>query len=173
MDPATLALTISTARTLVKSAKGLHEITHSIDAMFHAQEEHEKKKKEKPLTRQKQVLNIRTGEDTSDETSLAAVADDILEAEKQKAAIAALSAEIDAKFGEGVWQSILDERDRRVKEKEEADAKKKKELEAKREHDRALWHKILVEGGKVIILVAVTAAIAWFLWWASTAPKIR
>ena len=45
MDPLTIAAAIAATKTLVKSARGVQEIVHGLDGVFHAQDEHEKNKK--------------------------------------------------------------------------------------------------------------------------------
>ncbi len=42
MDPLTIAAAITATKTLVKSARGVQEIAHGLDGLFHAQEQHEK-----------------------------------------------------------------------------------------------------------------------------------
>ena len=44
MDPATIALAITAARTAVGAAKGIQSIGHSLEGVFKASEEHKKKK---------------------------------------------------------------------------------------------------------------------------------
>ena len=48
MDPLTIAAAIAATKTLVKSAKGVQDIVHGLDNVFHAQDEHEKNKTNKP-----------------------------------------------------------------------------------------------------------------------------
>ena len=182
MDPLTLAA-ITSGVTAVKSmlgtAKDIKSIAGQIDALLGHTEEADNPKPQKKLTRQQQILRIRTGGgDGSDETDLSEAADAVLARKEAQNQLDLLKAEINKKWpvkpGEQTtWDAILEEREKRIKEKKERVKKAKEEAKKKREHDRALWHKILVEGGKVVILVAVIGVIAWFLWWASTAPKIR
>ena len=39
--------------------------------------------------------------------------------------------------------------------------------------DKIFWHKVLVESGKVVLVVFFALAMIGFVYWAATAPKIR
>ena len=56
---------------------------------------------------------------------------------------------------------------RQERSKEERKKKAKIAAKEKAEHDKQLLHKILVEGGKGIIVLALIGAMAWFLIWAA------
>ena len=59
--------------------------------------------------------------------------------------------------------------------KEKAEAKKLAKEKARQQKidDKVFWHKVLVESGKVVFLLAVIVGIGWFLHYASTVPKGR
>ena len=168
MDPITIAAAIQATRTVVKSAKGISEIAHNLDSMFHAQAEHEKRKKNEPKTRNQQVLAMRAGDDGyDDDTAIGAVANDVIEEKNHELELQALGREIDAKWGKGTWQAILDERAKRIKKKEEKQKKAKALAAEKREHDRKLLHKVLIEGGKAVIVILIATGMVYFLYWAA------
>ena len=67
MDPITIAAAITATKTLVKSAKGVQEIAHGLDGLFHAKEQHEKNKSNNPGSsigeKNKSILQKRTKDD--------------------------------------------------------------------------------------------------------------
>tara|TARA_R110002167_G_scaffold55830_10_gene158577 strand:- start:768 stop:1271 length:504 start_codon:yes stop_codon:yes gene_type:complete len=167
MDPFTIAASIAAVKGAVKAARNVQEIGHSLEELFHNQTEHKKKKK--PITRDEQVIQQRTGDDLSDDTSIGAVAADVIEEKRNETALVSLSREIDRKFGKGTWTSITEERERRIQNKKESD-KRKKEKAVK---DKIFWHKVLIESLKGLGIVVLLSGMIYLLVWASTAPKIR
>ncbi len=160
MDPVTIGLALAGAKKLVDSAVDLKDAMHGIDHLLSAQEAKPPKKK-KPKTRMQQVLRMRSGDqDYDDETSISSVANDVLEAKQQEAAIASLKKEIDRKWGDGTWESITAEREKRIADKA---AKRKKAKEA----DEAFWDKatrIAVEALKMIAVLAATVIVGAIVW---------
>jgi hypothetical protein len=65
---------------------------------------------------------------------------------------------VDMRFGPGTWQSIVDERARRIQEAKEAERKAK--IEAQRAHDE------MMEAVKNSVLVSLVVAIAMGLFFA-------
>jgi hypothetical protein len=124
-----------------------------IDNLLSAQEAKPPKKK-KPKTRMQQILRMRSGdEDYDDETSISSVANDVLETRQQEAAIASLKKEIDRKWGQGTWDSIVDEREKRVAAKAEKQKKAKAAAAAKADENKEFWDTVyhwMLEGFKLI-----------------------
>jgi|TARA_R100001594_G_C4038381_1_gene262691 hypothetical protein len=175
MDPATIALAITAARTAVGAAKGIQSIGHSLEGVFKASEEHKKKKaKKKPKTRMQQVLRMRSGdEDYDDETSISAVANQVLEEKQIQLALENLAKEIDRKWGRGTWQQILQQRKKLLAEKAAAEQLAKENALKKAKADKIFWHNFWVEAGKVVLIILFAGIMIGFVYWAATAPKIR
>ena len=97
MDPITVAAAIAATKTLVKSARGIQEIAHGIDGLFHAKEEHEKNKDHEAGSsigkKNKSILQRRAKDDGS-ETSMSASAAAIIEQKQLDQQLADLKAEI-------------------------------------------------------------------------------
>ena len=172
MDPVTIGLAIGTLKSAVSAAKTVQEISHGLEDLWKAEQDHhenkKKPKKEPPKTRMEQVLRIRAGDgDEEDETSISTVANDIMVEKNNKLALDALAKEIDKKWGEGTWQEIQTERDKRIKARDERIEEAKKKAKAKAEHDRKLLHSILVEGGKAAVIIVVVVGMIYFLYWAA------
>ena len=167
MDPATIALSIAACKKIAETCVDVKDLTHSLDSLFNHQEEHEKKepKKNEPTTRMQQVLKIRAGDEGyDDDTAISAVANDVLAQKQNDLALKGLAREIDRKWGMGTWETIIDERDKRLKAKEESQ-KKAKEVAKKRQIESdAKWDKIyywLKEFGKLIVIFVFFGIIAW------------
>ena len=171
MDPITIGAAIATAKAAVSTAKSVQELSHSLQDLWHNEHQYSQAKKKpvtkKPKTRMEQVLRIRTGETEVDETSISAVANDVLVERQNEIALKNLATEVDKKWGDGTWQTIVDEREKRIKAKEENAKKKKEAARLKAEHDRHLLKRILEEGGKAVAIVLVIAGVVYFLYWAA------
>jgi len=176
MDPLTLAA-ITSGVTAVKSmlgtAKDIKSIAGQIDALLGHTEEADNPKPQKTLTRQQQILRMRTGGgDGSDETDISEVADAVLARKQAQHQLDLLKAEINkkwpVKYGEQTtWDAILEEREKRIKAKKERDKKAAERREAKRLHDREMLKKIAVEGGKAIAVILACTLVVYWLYWAA------
>ena len=180
MDPVTIAASIVAVKSAIGAAKNLQSIGHSEDGLFKAQEEHKKKKQQaKPSTRMQQVLRMRAGDEGyDDDTSISAVANQVLEEKKTQAAIASLAKEINRKWPSKVgekttWDQILDQRKKLLAAKAASEQLAKETALRKAKADKIFWHKILVETGKVVLVLLFAGAMIGFVMWAATAPKIR
>lgn len=179
MDPITIAASIAAVKGIVNTAKDVKEIGNALGDLFHHQAQHDKNKKspkksKKPKTRMQQVLRMRAGdEDYDDNTSISAVANDVLAEKQNYLALQGLAKEIDAKWGKGTWASIKEEQAKRIKEHKEAKKKARIAAKEKAEEDKILYKKVAVEVGKALIVIVVLAGIAWFLFWAANTPKVR
>ena len=175
MDPVTIAASIAAVKTAIGAAKNIQSIGNSLEGLFHAQEQQKKKKgKAKPTTRMQQVLRMRAGDEGyDDETSFSAVANKVLEEKQTTRALENLATEIDNKWGSGTWQQILQQRKKLLAEKAASNQLVKENALKKAKDDKIFWHKVLVEAGKVAIILVFAAVIIGFVMWAATAPKIR
>ena len=175
MDPVTIAASIAAVKTAIGAAKNIQSIGHSLEGLFHAQEEQKKKKgKAKPTTRMQQVLRMRSGdEDYDDETSISAVANQVLEEKQNRLALEGLAKEIDKKWGRGTWDQILQQRKKLLAEKAAAEQLAKENARKKAKADKIFWHNFWVETGKAVLIILFAGIMIGFVYWAATAPKIR
>ena len=168
MDPITIAASIATVKGVLKTAKDVQQIGNALGDLFHNvdQEKHAKKKpprKKKPKTRMQQVLRIRAGdEDYDDDTSISAVANDVLAEKQNYIALQGLAKEIDIKWGKGTWSSIKDEQAKRVKERKEANKKAKKRAREQAEEDKKFYKKVAIETGKGLFLLCFVSGLIWW-----------
>ena len=168
MDPITIAASIAAVKGVVKTAKDVKEIGSALSDLFHNQEQHNKKKKtvkkgKKPKTRMQQVLRMRAGdEDYDDDTSISAVANDILAEKQNYIELQNLAKEIDNKYGKGTWSSIKEEQTKRVKGRKEANKKAKREAREQAEEDKKFYKKVAVETGKGLFLLCFVSGLIWW-----------
>ena len=173
MDPITIAASIATVKGVINTAKDVKEIGNALGDLFHQQQQHEKQKKKpkkgkKPTTRMQQVLRIRAGDEGyDDDTSISAVANDVLAEKANYLALQGLAKEIDIKWGKGTWASIKDEQTKRIKEHKEAVKKAKKRAREQAEEDRKLYKKIAIESGKALFLILFIYGLVWWLLYAA------
>ena len=171
MDPITVAAAIAATKTLVKSARGIQEIAHGIDGLFHAKEEHEKNKDHEAGSsigkKNKSILQRRAKDDGS-ETSMSASAAAIIEQKQLDQQLADLKAEINREWPSApkeptTWDLILKEREKRVAAKKERERLERIEAEERAERRK----KLLLELAKGLIVAAIAGGIGTFLYWAA------
>ena len=170
MDPLTVAAgftiakqSIKVVNSALKTANDVKQIAHHIDTLFHTIENkdkiaEEKKKKKKGFSKMREAFAKQTGGDVADETSLGAVAADILEQKKLERQIYNLGVRIDNKFGEGTWKLILKEREQRIKDKAEKEKQRKEEEKLDniyKESEISLAQKIMIESMKGLGIIAM------------------
>lgn len=177
MDPITIAAGFAVARESIKlckkaldSANDIGQISKHIDHLFHSLEKKpdtSSKKQKKAFSKLRTSFTKETHEEVEDDTSLGAVAADVLEHKKIERQIENLGIKIDNRFGEGTWKQILEERQHRIEEKKEKIKQKKEDDKLDmiyKEEEVPLAKKILVEGGKgLVILILVGVIILVFM----------
>ena len=158
MDPLTIGLAIAGTKKLLESASDLKDIAGGLDKLFHATENKPKKVKKKlPQTRTQQILRIKAGDaDYDDDTSISAVANDILEQKKNERALENLGIEIDHKFGKGTFEAIKAERAKRIEARKVQTAKNKEKARIKQEEDDAWWDHTFAIIKNVMILIGAS-----------------
>ena len=167
MDPITIAASIAAVKGVLKTAKDVQQIGNALGDLFHNQEQHAKKspnkKKKKPKTRMQQVLRIRAGDEGyDDDTSISAVASDVLAEKQNYLALQGLAKEIDIKWGKGTWSAIKEEQIKRVKERKEANKKAKKRAREQAEEDKKFYKKVAKETGKALFLLCFVSGLIWW-----------
>ena len=160
MEPVTTTLAaIALVKAGLSHANDLKDIAGGLDKLFHATENKPKKVKKKlPQTRTQQILRMKAGDaDYDDDTSISAVANDILEQKKNERALENLATEIDHKFGQGTFEAIKVERAKRIEAKKVQTAKNKEKARIRQEEDDAYWAHIIVILKNIGILLLAAA----------------
>jgi hypothetical protein len=163
----------------VGTAKSIQELSHSLQDLWTAETDYQsnKSKKKEPVkatSRMQQIIRRRAREDEDaygDDTSIANVATAVLAEKENKMALEELAIEIDKKWGRGTWEKIRLERAKRLKAKHEAKREAALKAQQQKEHDDAMLKKILVEGGKAVLLIAFVLGLVYTLIWAKDRDK--
>ena len=133
-------------KSAIGTAKDVGEIAGHIDNL---------------LTGEKQVQEQRarkSGVSLGDQFGIKSVAQEIIDARLAQEQVQAMRTMIDLRFGPGTWQSIVDERARRIQQAKEAE--KAARIQARREQEE------LMESLKQSALVSLVVAIAIGLFFA-------
>ena len=93
-----------------------------------------------------------------DQFGIKSVAQEVIDARLAQESLNQMRTMVDLRFGPGTWQSIVDERARRIKEAKEAERQAR--IQAQREHEE------FMEGLKQSALVSLVVAIAIGLFFA-------
>jgi hypothetical protein len=168
MDPISIGIAISATKALLDKAVDIKDIAGGLDKLFHAANEKPKpKKKPAPKSRTAQILRMRMGETqeeayAEDSDSISSVANDVLEKQKQAAAIASLAKEINKKFPQPVgepttWDQILAEQAKRIAAKAELKKKAKEKARIKQEEDDKYWDHVFAVLRNIGILLLAAA----------------
>jgi hypothetical protein len=169
MEPVTTTLAaIALVKAGLSHANDLKDIAGGLDKLFHATENKPKKEKKKlPKTRTQQLLRMKAGDDDyDDDTSISAVANDILEQKKNERALSNLGVEIDNKFGRGTFEAIKAERAKRIEAKKVQTAKNKEKAKIKQEEDDKYWDNVFAIIKNIAILIVVSiicVVIGWLM----------
>ena len=180
MDPITIGTAIGACKAAVSTAKSIQELSHSLQDLWTAETEYNEKKrnkKSKPVkatSRMQQIIRRRAREDEEaygDDTSIANVATAVLAEKENKMALEELAIEIDNKWGRGTWDTIRLERAKRIKARHEARKAAALKARQKKEHDDAMLKKVLIEGGKAVLLIFFILGLVYGLMWAKDREK--
>ena len=170
MDPITIGLAIAGAKKMLEISTDLKDISGSLENLFNASESKPKKVKKKlPKTRMQQLLRMKAGDaDYDDDTSISAVANDILEQKRNERALSNLAIEIDNKFGRGTFEAIKVERAKRIEAKKIQTKKNKERAAKQKEIDDKYWDNIFTILKNVMILIGISILCVGLGWLAST-----
>ena len=172
MDPVTIAAGFAIAKKSIELCKSALEtaddvsgIAGHLDNLFHQRDkalQHVEDAKNKPQSAMQIAIANKTGGDSSD-TSISAVVSEVLEQKKIDRAILNLSISINNKFGDGVWEEIMQVRAERVKEKKERQVKAKAYLDKKKKADAIFWDKVLTAIWQTAIVLIILGGVIWFI----------
>ena len=122
----------------IDTAKDVGEIASAVDDLFRGQDEVEKKRSRK------------AGIGVGDQLGIKHIAQEVIDARLAQEAMQEMRNMIDMRFGPGTWQTILDERQKRIREEKERIAVLKKEQQLKRQET--------IEAIKVALTIAAAVA---------------
>jgi len=172
---ALLKKTVEVCSGAVDTCENISELGSHLNNLFkhHEQAKQKKEVKKKPVSQLTAWLSKQTNTSEEDSESLGVIAAEEIERIKVNKAIHKLSVQIDARFGQGVWQAILDERERRIKERLASEELAKSNALRREKANREWWNNFLKQALKILFLLGFIGLVGLFLMYASTAPKIR
>lgn len=135
----------------INTAKDIGDIAGAIDGLFQGTEECNK------------ARNKKSGLSMGDQFGIKSVAQEIIDAKLAEEKMHEMRTLVDMRFGPGTWQSIIDERTKRIQEaKEQAKAERAQKLKEQEE----FWEQMKMIG--IMVGAAIFMGFA-FIWILSTA----
>lgn len=122
------------------------------------------------LTGEKQVQEQRakkSGAGIGDQFGINKVAQEVIDARLAQEKINEMRTLVDMRFGPGTWQSIVDERARRIQEAKEQAAQARKEQRLKQQELEEAIKTTLIIGGVILVAVALFAFLMVTVAWAA------
>jgi len=132
----------------INTAKDIGEIAGAIDGLFKGHDELQAK-------RSKQ-----SGMGLKDQFGIKNIAQETIDAKIAAEKMQEMKNMIDMRFGPGTWQSILDERTKRIQEAKEAE---KLARIKKRKEEEEFWEQVKIFGILVMVGLFVLAAFFWIM----------
>jgi len=127
-------------KTHINTAKDIGEIAGQIDSLFTGHKQVQ------------QASNRKSGVGIADQFGVQSVAQEMIDAKLAAEHLAEVRRLVDQRFGSGTWQSILDERAKRIREAKEAAAKARQAEQAA--------HQEMVDNVKIgLAIFALTAIV--------------
>ena len=122
------------------------------------------------LTGEKQVQERRakkSGSGIGDQFGINKVAQEVIDARLAQEKVNEMRTLVDMRFGPGTWQSIVDERARRIQEAKEQAAQARKEQRLKQEELEEAIKTTLIIAGVILVAVALFAFLMVSVAWAA------
>lgn len=127
-------------KSAIGTANDVSEIAGYIDQLFEGEKQVQQKRAKK------------SGTGIGDQFGVSSVASEVIDARLAQEKMQEMRTLVDMRFGPGTWQSIVDERARRIREAKEAAAEEeRKKREAAKQFEETM-HQVLMTG--VIIFIA-------------------
>lgn len=132
----------------INTAKDIGDIAGAIDGLFQGTEECNK------------ARNKKSGLSMGDQFGIKSVAQEIIDAKLAEEKMHEMRNLVDMRFGPGTWQSIIDERTKRIQEaKEQAKAERAQKLKEQEE----FWEQMKMIGIMVGAAIFIGFAFIWIL----------
>ena len=159
---------IKAARDALDTAEDVKTIGHVLDNVFRAHGEanrefsQSEKKELKPPTKLQKFLG-KDGEDASDEDSLGSIVESRLAKQAYERQLMKLRFAVDRKLGTGVFDSCVNEYNRRQKAKAAAEVLAKENALKQAKKDRERFHYLLMEALKLATVLVVVVVVGGVL----------
>ena len=151
MEPVTMALAgfalfksaVDGIKSAIGTANDVSEIAGFIDNLFEGEKQVQQKR------------NKKSGVGVGDQFGIKSVAQEIIDAKLAKEQMQEIASMVDFRFGHGTWQSIVNERAKRIQEAKQAaaEARRKKLQEQKKFEDT--MNQIVMAGAVVLMTLGL------------------
>lgn len=134
-------------KSAINTANDISDIASHIDNLFEGEQQIQKQRANK------------SGVSIKDQFGIKSVAQEVIDARLAQEQIQEMKTLVDLRFGHGTWQSIVDERAKRIREAKEAQAAARRE--AIKQHNEMMEN---IKNGIIIFsVIVVTLALFTFL----------
>ena len=157
MEPITTALAgfalfksaVDGIKGAIGTANDVSEIAGFIDNLFEGEKQVQQKR------------NKKSGVGMGDQFGIKTVAQEIIDAKLAKEQMQEIASMVDFRFGHGTWQSIVNERAKRIQEAKEAaaEARRKKLQEQKKFEDT--MQQVVMAGAVILITMGLFVLLLW------------
>jgi len=153
MEPITTALAgfalfksaVDGIKGAIGTANDVSEIAGFIDNLFEGEKQVQQKR------------NKKSGVGVGDQFGIKSVAQEIIDAKLAKEQMQEIATMVDFRFGHGTWQSIVNERAKRIQEAKEAAAEaKRKKLQEQRKFEETM-NQIVMAGAVLLVTLGLFA----------------
>ena len=166
---------------LVKSAvKGVKEviatcediggIAHHLEDLFHGASHVDEaiKNKTPKVAPWKKFMQERIGVqmEEPDGNSIPEVAALVIQKKQIEQEMKKMQTLLNKRFGFDTWKTILELRDQRILEQKERNKKAREAAKRKAKASSVMWHKVFMETGKILVVIAVVGGLYLYLSWA-------
>ena len=151
MEPITTALAgfalfksaVDGIKGAIGTANDVSEIAGFIDNLFEGEKQVQQKR------------NKKSGVGVGDQFGIKSVAQEIIDAKLAKEQMQEIATMVDFRFGHGTWQSIVNERAKRIQEAKEAAAEaKRKKLQEQRKFEETM-NQIVMAGAVLLVTLGL------------------
>ena len=151
MEPVTTALAgfalfksaVDGIKSAIGTANDVSEIAGFIDNLFEGEKQVQQKR------------NKKSGVGVGDQFGIKSVAQEIIDAKLAKEQMQEIATMVDFRFGHGTWQSIVNERAKRIQEAKEAAAEaKRKKLQEQRKFEETM-NQIVMAGAVLLVTLGL------------------
>lgn len=126
-------------KSAIGTANDVSEIAGYIDQLFEGEKQVQQKRAKK------------SGARISDQFGVSTVASEVIDARLAQEKMQEMRTLVDMRFGPGTWQSIVDERARRIREAKEAAAEEARKRQEEAAHFEEILKQVVMTGAVVFI----------------------
>jgi hypothetical protein len=151
MEPVTTALAgfalfksaVDGIKGAIGTANDVSEIAGFIDNLFEGEKQVQQKR------------NKKSGVGMGDQFGIKSVAQEIIDAKLAKEQMQEIASMVDFRFGHGTWQSIVNERAKRIQEAKEAEAAARKAKLQKQKDFENTMQQVVMAGAVILITLSL------------------